>query len=514
MLDGSLRIGSLFSGIGGFELGLEWAGLGHTVFQVECDAYCLEILAQHWPNVPRYTDILDVGAHNLPPCDLLIGGFPCQDISKAGQGAGLDGERSGLFYEFARLIGELRPRLVIMENVAAILGRGLDSVLGTLAALGYDAEWDCVEASSIGAPHARDRWFLVAYPNSDGDGCKPRRRVFEVRRGDELGGGRLPRDWATSARSSRAQSRGRTATLANTQGEPGGQGRPTEAGRQGGLAGGGPACMADPNGLGGSESGHQTEGEQTARTPRVDPRVGGGVGPLADTDHEDGRSSVPGLGGSGLREEQRAAQRPGAGGGEANVSDADSLGRAASLGGNREGVRDQVGEHPAPERRRIDEQPGAREDSGTQGATVADAHGDGAPREEQSRRLGRAGGSGAARASEPERERERERGLPDSDGERLAQREGEPHDDGSQQSPPQRSHRDWRQGPDRVEAESRLGGAPYGVPAWLDGSWEDGLPRVVSNAADRAARLRCLGNAVVPQVAAYIAERIKQAWRE
>ncbi len=160
-------IGSLFAGIGGLELGLERAIPGaRTIWQVEQDPYARRVLAKHWPEARRYSDVREVGAHNLEPVDLICGGFPCQDISTAGAGAGLDGERSGLWFEFARIIGELRPRYVVLENVSAIRIRGLGTVLGPgLAALGYDAVWDCIPASAVGAPHRRDRWFCVAYAN-------------------------------------------------------------------------------------------------------------------------------------------------------------------------------------------------------------------------------------------------------------------------------------------------------------------------------------------------------------
>jgi DNA (cytosine-5)-methyltransferase 1 len=102
----------------------------------------------------------------VPYVDVLCGGFPCQDISLAGRGAGLAGERSGLWREFARLIGELRPRYVLVENVPALTSRGLDVVLADLAACGFDAEWDHLPASAFGAPHRRDRIWLVAYPGA------------------------------------------------------------------------------------------------------------------------------------------------------------------------------------------------------------------------------------------------------------------------------------------------------------------------------------------------------------
>src|SRR5512146_2306862 len=116
----SLTIGSLFSGIGGLELGLERAGLGPVVWQVEKDAYCRAVLAKHWPDATRYEDVKDVGRGNLHNVDLICGGFPCQDVSCAGKRAGISGERSGLWTEFARITGELRPRYVIVENTAGL----------------------------------------------------------------------------------------------------------------------------------------------------------------------------------------------------------------------------------------------------------------------------------------------------------------------------------------------------------------------------------------------------------
>ena len=166
-------IGSLFSGIGGLELGLEWSGLGPTKWQIEQDEFCNKVLAKHWPNATRHRDVREVGARNLEPVDIICGGFPCQDISLAGKGAGLNGARSGLWFEFARIIGELRPKFAILENVSAILNRGLGTVLGNMATLGYDAEWHCIPVSSIGAPHRRDRIFIVAYPATTHRECMP-----------------------------------------------------------------------------------------------------------------------------------------------------------------------------------------------------------------------------------------------------------------------------------------------------------------------------------------------------
>jgi DNA (cytosine-5)-methyltransferase 1 len=159
-----LTIGSLFSGIGGLELGLEMAGLGPTIWQVEHDEFCGRVLASHWPDADRsVTDVREAGRHNLEPVDLICGGFPCQDISYAGKGAGLDGARSGLWFEYLRIVRELQPRFVVVENVAALATRGLDVVLGSLAESGYDAIWTSLRASDVGAPHRRDRLFVVAY---------------------------------------------------------------------------------------------------------------------------------------------------------------------------------------------------------------------------------------------------------------------------------------------------------------------------------------------------------------
>jgi DNA (cytosine-5)-methyltransferase 1 len=158
-----LTFGSLFAGIGGFDLGLERAGL-KCVWQVEIDEFCRRVLAKHWPEVRRHDDV-----KTFPPsdpsewrCDVICGGFPCQDISNAGKGEGIDGERSGLWSEFARIVGVLRPRIVIVENVSALLGRGMDRVLGDLASLWFDAEWHCIPAAAFGAPHIRDRTFILA----------------------------------------------------------------------------------------------------------------------------------------------------------------------------------------------------------------------------------------------------------------------------------------------------------------------------------------------------------------
>jgi DNA (cytosine-5)-methyltransferase 1 len=163
-----LKVLDLFSGIGGFSLGLERTGGFETVAFCEIEDFPRRVLAKHWPSVLCYRDVRELTAERLAAdgiaVDVICGGFPCQDISTAGKGAGLAGERSGLWSEIARLVGELRPRYVIVENVSALLGRGLGTVLGDLAEIGYDAEWHCIPASHVGAPHRRDRIWIVAYP--------------------------------------------------------------------------------------------------------------------------------------------------------------------------------------------------------------------------------------------------------------------------------------------------------------------------------------------------------------
>ena len=161
-----MRVLDLFSGIGGFSLGLERAGM-RTVAFCEIEEYPRRVLAKHWPNVPIYDDVRTLDADTLRrdgiAVDVICGGFPCQDVSFAGKRAGLEGARSGLWGEYRRLIGELRPRFVIVENVPGLLSLGMGTVLGDLAALGYDATWDCIPASAVGAPHRRDRVWIVAH---------------------------------------------------------------------------------------------------------------------------------------------------------------------------------------------------------------------------------------------------------------------------------------------------------------------------------------------------------------
>jgi DNA (cytosine-5)-methyltransferase 1 len=163
-------VGSLFTGIGGLDLGLERAGM--TVrWQVERDPWCQRVLAKHWPNVQRYKNVEDVGV-DLEAVDLICGGFPCQPVSQAGHQKGTDDDK-WLWPEFQRIVGLLRPRVVLVENVPGLFtangGHAFGEVIGDLADSGYDCEWSMLRADyTVGAPHRRERVWIVAYANHEG----------------------------------------------------------------------------------------------------------------------------------------------------------------------------------------------------------------------------------------------------------------------------------------------------------------------------------------------------------
>jgi DNA (cytosine-5)-methyltransferase 1 len=180
-----LFYGSLFAGVGGFDLGFDAAGM-KCKWQVELDEYRRKILNQRWPDAKQWDDIR---TFEPTAVDVVCGGFPCQDISNAGKREGIDGERSGLWSEYKRIICTIRPRFVVIENVSALLVRGFDRVLGDLASLGYDAEWECIPASAFGAYHERERVFIVAYGQGEYgnarrllEASEERRTQFEFRR--------------------------------------------------------------------------------------------------------------------------------------------------------------------------------------------------------------------------------------------------------------------------------------------------------------------------------------------
>ncbi len=164
----AITFGSLFAGIGGFDLGFERAGM-RCVWQCEIDDYATKVLEKHWPNVHRERDIRECGKHNLERVDVICGGFPCQDISNANVNAvGITGKRSGLWFEYERIIRELQPRMVVIENVKELSFRGLDRVLGGIASIGFDAEWQTISCWPFGSHHKRKRLYIVAYrPNSN-----------------------------------------------------------------------------------------------------------------------------------------------------------------------------------------------------------------------------------------------------------------------------------------------------------------------------------------------------------
>jgi DNA (cytosine-5)-methyltransferase 1 len=190
-----VEIASLFSGIGGFDLAARSVGW-RTKWYSEIDPYACGIMARRFPEAPNLGDITNI--IRPPRAAVMCGGFPCQDVSLAGKGAGLDGARSGLWSHYARLIGETEPLYVVIENVAALRTRGLDRVLRDLDALGYDAEWHCIPASSVGAPHQRDRIWIIAYrQGSHTNGILDDRFREGLERHTRNGG---PAEWEAEAR--------------------------------------------------------------------------------------------------------------------------------------------------------------------------------------------------------------------------------------------------------------------------------------------------------------------------
>ena len=192
-----MKVGELFAGIGGIGLGLEATGGFEVVWQVEKDDYATKVLEKNWSDVRRWDDV-----KTFPPetgdwdVDLITAGFPCQDISVAGKGEGLDGKKSGLFYEVIRIAGIIKPRWLLLENVSALLIRGIGEVLGEVASIsGSDntphfkrMEYHCLPAAVFGAPHRRDRFFLLADTNDTGGGapkCKANKDGSSVVKGRE-----------------------------------------------------------------------------------------------------------------------------------------------------------------------------------------------------------------------------------------------------------------------------------------------------------------------------------------
>jgi DNA-cytosine methyltransferase len=163
-----VRMLDLFTGIGGFSLAASWVWGEELDLAGFCeqDVYCGKVLKKNFPDVPIYPDIKELRGEWFQDIDLITGGFPCQDISVAGKGAGIDGDRSGLWSELCRIISEVRPRYALIENVPMLIHRGLERVLLDLTEIGYDAEWQVIGADDVGARHKRKRIWIVAYPDS------------------------------------------------------------------------------------------------------------------------------------------------------------------------------------------------------------------------------------------------------------------------------------------------------------------------------------------------------------
>jgi len=254
-----LTIGSLCSGYEGLGMSVQSVLDAELAWVADPDPGAAKILAHHHPDVPNLGDITQTDWSTVPPVDILTAGFPCQDISNAGKRAGIEGERSGIWSNVADAIRVLRPRVVFLENVSAVVVRGLDRVVSDLAAVGYDASWMCLRASDVGAPHRRERWFCVAWP---ADAAGPRLegagvlgRVAERRGGlaadaDHLGG-----HWGGGAGwEPQRHAAGAGAALAHADGDALRQ-QPVAVGGRGGasvteLPGSGWGTLADPTGVG------------------------------------------------------------------------------------------------------------------------------------------------------------------------------------------------------------------------------------------------------------------------
>lgn len=179
-----LTFGSLFTGIGGFDLGFQRAGMV-CKWQVEIDEYANKVLQKNFPGIKRFRDVRTFPeSSGCDPVDVICGGFPCQDISSSGKRAGINGDRSGLWSEFSRVVCELRPCIVVVENVPDITVRGIDRVLGQLSEIGYNAEWETIPSAAFGLPQRRFRTFIIAYSHGFGfKRCEKRdsERTFFVR---------------------------------------------------------------------------------------------------------------------------------------------------------------------------------------------------------------------------------------------------------------------------------------------------------------------------------------------
>ena len=294
----------LFSGIGGFALGAYWAGMRFDKhYFSEVDDWATKLYQKRFPDAIPLGDIRGIDGKALADTDagdsrrradesgrrqergtsvggsrtdwILTGGFPCQDISFAGKGAGLEGERSGLWWEYHRLISELRPRFAIVENVAALTVRGIDVVLGSLAQIGFDAEWDCIRASDVGAPHRRERIWIVAYPATLGCGQGRERRPVAVGAGEseqslQVAHPKEQPEWSGLRESEPGRQWGRRL------GNGGGEGDVTDTGSKRGTAGI-PTATARQEGFAGESinGGYQQRRRQGTNDRPTQSRLGG-----------------------------------------------------------------------------------------------------------------------------------------------------------------------------------------------------------------------------------------------
>lgn len=529
-----LTYGSLFAGIGGIDLGLDRAGM-RCLWQVEIDEWCRERLADHWPEVPRFGDVASVGAHNLERVDLIAGGFPCQPVSQAGKRRGQDDER-WLWPDFARVVRELRPRFVLVENVSGLLtptrvdhadgsvlgwrAAPISEVVGDLAALGYDAEWTSIRASEVGAPHERLRVYVVAHARGWpwGRGGQRTHDAGRDDRGDDehdavgaqdgLGHAdeRIEPQEPTGDDLERRGRRERS-TIGRRSVEPAG----TRA--DGGDRGGDPAAraMADAGGSGGTQP--QARGRQARGRTRD-----GGAGSVADSggvrrerlEIDEGAGPAergrPRVRGKDVADPARVGEREPTD--EADAVAAGRIARPISRGGS-----------AAPDVADADSErvQGARtlasseRESGLPPAT----HGGVADADDAGRRERR--GAVAVRAQHAAAQRGGEARADDvADAARVGRA-------GTGRA------RDRRAGPtDRRDeldgtgaTESGLGRVLDGLPDRMDplfwpvppgyAQWAWEPPRVAEGIPMRPRRLRGLGNAVVPQVIEWIGRRILRA---
>ena len=240
----TMRIGSLCSGYGGLDAAVQAVIPSDLAWVADPDPGATKILTHHHPDVPNLGDITTVDWATVPAVDILTAGFPCQDISNAGKRAGIEGTRSGIWTHVVEAVGVLRPRFAVFENVGALVVRGLDTVLADLAEVGFDAEWSSVRASDAGAPHRRERIFILAWPS---DAAGP---GLEAGREGRPGGGaavadsaHLGHQWGGGARFGRPGSADGGHAAAYASGDRRDEGRAESAGEQRGsdvAFGGGP----------------------------------------------------------------------------------------------------------------------------------------------------------------------------------------------------------------------------------------------------------------------------------